>query len=89
MINRDDVLLHDDGGATCMTCLTDIPKDGLIMEQHEMPTRYVSEMLADWTGAGLAQGTPDTLAWYTARGHKLPMGPNTRALVEQRLGYER
>lgn len=42
-----------------------------------------------WMGAGLAQGTPDTLAWYTARGHRLPMGPNTRALVEQRLGYVR
>ena len=86
---REDVLLHDDGGATCMTCLTDVDRSAMQVIMNEMPREYITEMLCDWYGAGMAQGTPDTLAWYTARGHKHPMGPVTRALVEQRLGYVR
>ena len=56
---------------------------------REMPTCYVTEMLCDWMGAGLAQGKPDTLGWYRARGYRHPRGKRTRALVERRLGYVR
>jgi hypothetical protein len=52
-----------------------------------MPLRYRLEMLADWIGAGAAQGTPDTLGWYASRGKNHPLGPETRAWIEQRLGY--
>jgi hypothetical protein len=50
-----------------------------------MPERYRREMLADWVGAGAAQGTPDTRAWYLARGHRHPLGRQTRAWLERRL----
>lgn len=97
-------LLQDDGGIRCLwrgcgwsgsyliagQCDPHELNPGIVpVIVHEMPREYITEMLCDWMGAGLAQGTPNTLAWYTARGHRLPMGPNTRALVEQRLGYER
>lgn len=62
--------------------------DTIIVTVIEMPQRYITEMLCDWMGAGLAQGTPDTQGWYYARGHKHPMGPRTRELVEQRLGID-
>lgn len=85
---RFDVLLKDGKLARCMTCLTIMPMSLVVHEVLEMPLRYRLEMLADWTGAGMAQGTPDTLAWYGARGHRLPFGPETRAWVEEKLGYE-
>jgi hypothetical protein len=84
---RDDVLLHDDGGATCMTCLMDVDRSAMQVIVDEMPDRYRREMLADWIGAGMAQGTPDTLGWYRARGRNHPLGPETRAWIEAQLGY--
>jgi hypothetical protein len=33
------------------------------------------------------QGTPDTLGWYAARGKNHPLGPETRAWIEARLGF--
>ena len=44
------------------------------------------EMLCDWRGAGRAQGTPDTAAWYMAHGHKMQLHTGTRAWVERQLG---
>jgi hypothetical protein len=81
-------LLEDDGGSRCLTCgIRGVPNyqspDWTI---REMPLRYRLEMLADWIGAGAAQGTPDTLGWYASRGKNHPFGPETRAWVEQRLG---
>jgi hypothetical protein len=29
-----------------------------------MPDKYVREMVADWYGAGMAQGKPDIVGWY-------------------------
>jgi hypothetical protein len=87
-VDRDDVLLKDDDGAQCMTCLARLDQSQLQLVVREMPVRYRLEMLADWQGAGLAQGTPDTLAWYRARGHRLPLGSETRAWVEAQLGYQ-
>lgn len=51
-----------------------------------MPDRYRREMLADWKGAGLAMGKPDTAAWYRANRHKMLLHPETRAWVEAQLG---
>lgn len=84
---RDDVLLKDDGGAQCMSCLTKLSREQIRCDIREMPLRYRLEMLADWIGAGAAQGTPDTLGWYASRGKHHPLGPETRAWIEQRLGY--
>ena len=50
-----------------------------------MPDKYRREMLADWRGAGLAQGKPDTLAWYTKNKVKMMLHPETRAWIEQQL----
>lgn len=52
-----------------------------------MPERYRREMLADWQGAGRAQGKPDTLAWYSAHREQIRLHPETRQWVEERLGY--
>lgn len=52
----------------------------------EMPDRYVYEMVADWRGAGKAQGTPDTLAWYRAHKDKMLLHPVSRLHVEMLLG---
>jgi len=43
------------------------------------------EILADWRGAGLSQGKPDTAAWYEANGGKLRLHPETRAWLEEQL----
>lgn len=52
----------------------------------EMPDEYRREMVADWRGAGKAQGKPDTRAWYEANRGKMVLGLETRAWVEQELG---
>jgi hypothetical protein len=54
-----------------------------------MPDRYRREMLADWRGAGRAQGTPDTPGWYDANRHKLSLHPVTREWIEQQLEFGR
>jgi len=53
----------------------------------EMPIKYRKEMVADWRGAGRAQGTPNTLNWYTNNCNKFHLGPKTRKWVENELGY--
>lgn len=52
----------------------------------EMPMACRLEMLADWRGAGRAQGKPDILAWYNQNGHKMMFGSETREWIECRLG---
>jgi len=52
----------------------------------EMPWRYQKEMVADWRGAGRAQGTPDVQAWYAKNGHKMRLHPKTKISVELELG---
>lgn len=51
-----------------------------------MPEHYAREMLADWRGAGMAQGKPDTQAWYETNRNKMVLHPETRQLVESLLG---
>lgn len=52
---------------------------------YEIPLRYRREMLADWRGAGKAQGTPNTVAWYVKNGNKMYLGPETRRWIEEQL----
>jgi hypothetical protein len=55
----------------------------------EMPLAYRKEMLADWRGAGRAQGktSPNECRdWYLANAHKMLLGPETRAWIEDQLG---
>lgn len=52
-----------------------------------MPDRYRREMLADWRGAGRAQGYGDnTPQWYETNKAKMQLHPETRAWIEQQLG---
>jgi hypothetical protein len=51
-----------------------------------MPDKYRREMLADWRGAGMALGKPDTAGWYQANKDKMHLHPDTRAWIEQQLG---
>lgn len=43
------------------------------------------EMLADWYGAGRAQGKPDTKAWYLANKDKMLLHHETRQWIENML----
>lgn len=50
-----------------------------------MPERYVREMVADWYGAGMAQGKPDIRGWYETHKDKRLLHPQTTARVEALL----
>ena len=41
------------------------------------------EMIADWRGAGQAQGQPDTQRWYLANKDKMQLHPETREWIEK------
>lgn len=62
-----------------------LPLDDGGFKAMEMPYKYMAEMLADWIGAGLAQGTPDTRAWYQDNKGKIQMHPDTRKELERLL----
>lgn len=47
-----------------------------------MPDVYVREMVADWYGAGMAQGKPEINAWYQSNKDKMVMHSETRAVVD-------
>jgi len=51
----------------------------------EMSHTYRREMLADWIGAGRAQGKPDIQTWYLANRRKMVLGPETRGWIENAL----
>lgn len=50
-----------------------------------MPHKARVEMLCDWIGAGLAQGKPDTRAWYLKNREKMILHPGTREWIENEL----
>lgn len=52
-----------------------------------MPPRYVKEMVADWYGAGMAQGKPDIAGWYKEQQYKMLLHDDTRADVIYYLGW--
>lgn len=52
----------------------------------DMPMRYRKEMLADWMGAGKAQGYGDNTAnWYAKHCKKIKIHPDTRYWIENQL----
>ncbi len=63
-----------------------LPEDGGETKVLPMPDRYRREMLADWRGAGMAQGSPDTARWYQRNQVKMLLHPDTREWVEKELG---
>lgn len=63
------VLMYDDGKVFCLP----------------MPDLCRKEMLADWRGAGMAQGKPNTWEWYEANKGKMQLHEDTRAWVEAEL----
>jgi len=65
-----------------------LPEDDGGTKVLEMPMRYRLEMLADWRGAGRAQGTAGVAAWYVTNKHKMRLGPATRAFIEAALSKE-
>ena len=52
-----------------------------------MPTVCRSEMLADWRGAGRAQGKPDTRAWYRVNRDNMLLHPETRHFIDTMLHW--
>lgn len=56
-----------------------------IIETIEMPVASLLEMIADWKGAGRANGQPDTQAWYMANKDKMYLHSMTRAHIEMIL----
>lgn len=65
-----------------------LPEDKGGVKVFPMPDVYRKEMLADWRGAGKAQGKPDTKAWYLANSHNMQLHPETRTWVERQLGVD-
>lgn len=66
-------------------CFPDDSGEDLVI--MEIPKKYIIEMVCDWKGAGRAQGTPNTLAWYTKNRDKIVLNPFSRIIVEAMLGY--
>ncbi len=62
-----------------------LPMDQDEDRTFEMPIKYRLEMLADWRGAGRAQGNPDVAGWYAKNGQKMTLGPKTREWIEGRV----
>jgi len=61
------------------------PEDGGGLKILPIPKQYAKEMLADWRGAGKAQGTPNTSVWYHNNSHKLCLDEGTRDWIEEML----
>ncbi len=55
--------------------------DGGSLVALPMLQRFVREMVADWIGAGLAQGKPDAAGWYKANQSRMVLHEDTRAEV--------
>lgn len=53
-----------------------------------MPDVFRREMLADWRGAGRAQGTPDTVVWYWNNNLKMQLHLDTRRWIEDQIHYQ-
>jgi hypothetical protein len=62
-----------------------LPMDDGSTKIFDMPLIYKKEMMADWFGAGRAQGTPNTKAWYKKNRDKMKLHPKTREWVEKVL----
>lgn len=61
-----------------------LEEDGT-MRANWMPPAYVREMVADWYGAGMAQGKPDIEGHYLANKDRYWLHPASRYLAQQVL----
>ena len=60
-----------------------LPLDDGGLRALPMPQEYIREMVADWRGAGIAQGHgDDVLPWYRAHKDQMVLHPITRMMVE-------
>jgi hypothetical protein len=60
------------------------------LQPHEMPDNYRREMLADWKGAGRAQGRTmdgECQLWYQAHKSKIALHPDTQKWIEEQLDF--
>lgn len=64
-----------------------LPKDNGGMKVMKMGVIDILEMVCDWKGAGRAQGTPDTLAWYRKNKDKMMLDDSVRLVVEFLIHY--
>jgi hypothetical protein len=63
-----------------------LPKDDGSNRFLPMPEKYVKEMIADWTGAGMAiVGRKDWRPWYESNKNVIQLHPDTRARIEREL----
>jgi hypothetical protein len=53
-----------------------------------IPDVYRRELLADWRGAAVSMGKPDLLGWYTSCRDAMLLHAETRAWLDQQLGYK-
>lgn len=66
-----------------------LPDDSGGQKTLPMPDKYRREMLADWRGAGRAQGYGDnTPEWYEANKHKMRLHPDTREWIEREIAAQ-
>ena len=66
-----------------------LPLDDGGFKALPMPDKYRREMVADWRGAGRAQGKgDDVLSWYDANRERMILATETREWVEAELGYD-
>lgn len=65
-----------------------IPKDSFGESILEMDDASIKEMVADWRGAGRAQGTAGAVKWYLENKDKLRLHWKTRKRVENILGIK-
>ena len=62
-----------------------LPLDDGGFKAMPMPDCFRREMLADWIGAGKAQGRPKTWEWYEKNKGKMILHPDTRTWIEREL----
>lgn len=56
------------------------------LKAAKIPEKYIREMLADWSGAGMAiTGNPNPTEWYEKNKEKMILHPETRAILVELL----
>lgn len=78
------VVLRNSGGVEWYELQSPFPGD-MVCCPEPMPDVYRREMLADWIGAGKAQGKTNTQKWYEANKNKIMLHPETREWIEEQL----
>ena len=62
-----------------------VEKTDIYIKCELIPHIYVKEMVADWIGAGLAQGKPDVVGWYEKNKYRMKLHPISRHEIERLL----